>query len=76
MIRALALLIIVAFLAAAVIASNRDKPMLIDQHSPGPWDFHNAGVPRTPGRPVIPFLLNTQCVPTSRNAPRWKEREA
>lgn len=42
MIRVLAFLIGFAFLAAAVLASDRKKPLIVDAHSSGQWAFNNA----------------------------------
>ena len=41
-----ALVIFVALVAvAAVIASDRAKPLLAEPHSSGRWNFHNAAAP-------------------------------
>lgn len=45
MTRALAALIFFVVLAAAVGASNRAKPLLIDERSSGQWAFNNADYP-------------------------------
>lgn len=42
MIRVMALLVIVAFAAAAIAASDRQKPLLVDDKPSGQWAFNNA----------------------------------
>lgn len=40
--RTIALLIVFAFLVAAVAASDRSKPLIVDAHPSGQWAFNNA----------------------------------
>lgn len=69
MIRALAMLVIAIFGALALIASNRVKPMLTDQHGSGRWDFNNVAFQQVRPRQVIPWRLTTQCNVDGRNVP-------
>lgn len=45
MIRGVALLIISVIAVAAIAASDRQKPLLVDNQSSGEWAFNNADAP-------------------------------
>lgn len=40
--RFLALLILLLVAAAAFAASNRERPMIVDQHASGQWEFNQT----------------------------------
>ena len=56
MIRFIAALLIVCFLVAAFLASNHEKPIAIDRHSSGRWDFNNAAS-STPASPLTSICI-------------------
>jgi len=56
MIRALVFLIIALIAVAAVLASNHEKQIAIDQHSSGRWDFNNAAS-STPASPLTSICI-------------------
>jgi hypothetical protein len=72
--RLLALLLIAVVAACALAAADRQKPLVVEAHAPGNWDFENVGIDPTN---VVPWGLNTRCTITSRNLPtRDPERTA
>jgi len=38
-------LLLVAFVACALIAADRSWPVVVDNHTPGRWDFNNVDYP-------------------------------
>ena len=54
MIRLAAFLIIAIVAVAAILASNRERPIVIDRHSSGQSDFNNASVFHKPGYRFAP----------------------
>jgi hypothetical protein len=66
--RAVAVLILLAAsLAAALLASNRERPLLVERHSPGEWK-HDADFPLCVTVKPPPLVKRTKPVFYPRNS--------